>query len=65
MGLALPSLPHGQMAKLDNMLSKITLKSHRCAAVLSPARLYGEFTVRPGERRRLEEKRPARLIAGD
>lgn len=39
MSSTLPSLPPGQMAKLDNMLSKITLKSHGhvsvCLACLS------------------------------
>lgn len=33
MSSALPSLPPRQMAKLDNMLSKITLKSHGCTSV--------------------------------
>lgn len=36
MSSTLPSLPPGQMAKLDNMLSKITLKSHGCVSVCSP-----------------------------
>lgn len=36
MSSTLPSLPPGQMAKLDNMLSKITLKSHGRVCVCSP-----------------------------
>lgn len=35
MSSALPSFPPGQMAKLDNMLSKITLKSHGHVSVCS------------------------------
>lgn len=37
MSSALPSLPPGQMAKLDNMLSKITLKSHGHVCLSAPA----------------------------
>lgn len=37
MSSTLPSFPPGQMAKLDNMLSKITLKSHGRVSVCLPA----------------------------
>lgn len=36
MSSTLPSFPPGQMAKLDNMLSKITLKSHGRVSVCLP-----------------------------
>lgn len=48
MSSTLPSLPPGQMAKLDNMLSKITLKSHGCVSVCLPACLSILTTMRPG-----------------
>lgn len=37
MSSTLPSFPPGQMAKLDNMLSKITLKSHGHVCLSAPA----------------------------
>lgn len=43
MSSALPSLPPRQMAKLDNMLSKITLKSHGCVSCLLDC-LSGHFS---------------------
>lgn len=46
MSFTLPWLPPGQMAKLDNMLSKITLKSHGHVSVCLPPCL----SVRPSWR---------------
>lgn len=48
MSSTLPSLPPGQMAKLDNMLSKITLKSHGRVCVCSPVCRSILPPVRPG-----------------
>lgn len=48
MSSTLPSLPPGQMAKLDNMLSKITLKSHGGVSVCLPACLSILPPMRPG-----------------
>lgn len=50
MSSTLPSLPPGQMAKLDNMLSKITLKSHGRVSVCLPVCLSILPPIRPAWR---------------
>ncbi|KAK5892825.1 hypothetical protein CesoFtcFv8_013175 [Champsocephalus esox] len=70
MSSTLPPLPPGQMAKLDNMLSKITLKSHghvhACPCSVRPSVVAIFAGVwRLWQRRGEEDGASASLIAVD